>query len=494
MNEILNALRPVVRRLRLNRFRAGASAGLAVGAGLALAVQVLSFWIPLPGKGWIMAACVAACALAAGTGNALRKVPPRMAAEAADGCGLKERAVTALEETGNGEMAKLLREDACRQLQHLDPRRIPGPRTGRKLLAALGCALAAAGLFLVPNPAERQMAEEAAFMQELSRAAAQAEEAAAKDEKALSETEKSELRKLAADLKRDLEASRDRADALVALDRAEQRAERLRQRTAADALQSLADALAAAGMEALAEALKTGDEAALAEQLEAADAEKLAKAAERLEGSAKKAAQALASAGANGDASRAAAARSAMDALDAESRQAVFNLSSALSKLNAQMGGTGTKTASSQGEGDSEKGTSGKGNSGSGSSGMGSQPGGGAGRGSTNEDMGTGQAQNSAGAKGSEAAEYRDGQFETIYDPERFDRATRDEMTNLNRQGEDSVQVETGSGRGTLQGDVPYGEVVREYAEAGTQAADRANLTDREKQWVRDYFTLLADQ
>ena len=199
-------------------------------------------------------------------------------------------------------------------------------------------------------------------------------------------------------------------------------------------------------------------------------------------------------AGANGDASRAAAARSAMDALDAESRQAVSNLSSALSKLNAQMGGTGTKTASSQGEGDSEKGTSGKGNSGSGSSGMGSQPGGGAGRGSTNEDMGTGQAQNSAGAKGSEAAEYREGQYETIYDPERFGRATRDEMTNLNRQGEDSVQVETGPGRGTLQGDVPYGEVVREYAEAGTQAADRANLTDREKQWVRDYFTLLADQ
>ena len=126
---------------------------------------------------------------------------------------------------------------------------------------------------------------------------------------------------------------------------------------------------------------------------------------------------------------------------------------------------------------------------------MGSQPGGGAGRGSTNEDMGTGQAQNSAGTKGSEAAEYREGQYETIYDPERTEAAFRDTETNLERlESGDSVQAEAGPGQGRISGDVPWGEALGEYAETEARSADRENLTPQERQWVTDYFTLLSEQ
>jgi len=485
MNTILNALRPVKRRLRRNRFLAGAAAGLATGAALALCLQVLSFWVPLPGKAWILAACLPACALAAGAVNAARKITPRAAAEAADRCGLQERAVTALETAGDGDMEILLREDACRKLQALDPRRIPGPRAGRQLAAALGCALLTAGLFLVPNLADRRIAEAAELRQQLARAAEQAEEAASKDEKALSEAEKSELRRLTADLKRELGESRDKADALVALDRAEQRAERLRQKTAGNALQALSDALAAAGMKAAAEAMKAGDEGALAEQLQAADADTLAEIAEGLDGDAKELAEALASAGTGGNAAQAAAA--ALKSLQSLSAASLSNLSKALSGANAQLGGTGTQ-ASQSGSKD------GSGGSGAGGASGKNGAAGGAGKGSTNLDAGKTGTNPGGGAKGTNPAEYREGQYETIYDSERFDRVTRDEMTNLNRQGEDSVQIETGPGRGNLQGDVPYGEVVQEYARTEAQAADRQNLTEQEKQWVRDYFTLLTDQ
>ena len=65
--------------------------------------------------------------------------------------------------------------------------------------------------------------------------------------------------------------------------------------------------------------------------------------------------------------------------------------------------------------------------------------------------------------------------------------------TEQNRLGEDSVQIETGPGKGTLEGSVPYGDVIGEYAEAETQAADSARLTQEQKQWVDEYFRRLTE-
>ena len=258
MNEVLKALKPVVRRIRRNRLARGAAAGLAIGAVLALAVQAGSFFVWIEGKAWIMAGCVCLCALA-GAGNALRPVSPREAAKAADGCGLKERVTTALEVSGKGPMDALLQRDACDRLKELDPGRIVSDGVKKPLLTALACTLLAAGLFVLPNVPEKAASELDALRARMMEGAEKVAEAAGKEEDGLNEEEKSELRRLTADLKKELGECRERTDAMVTLDRAAQRLEQMRNKLGGDAMQRLADALAAAELDALAEALRTGD-------------------------------------------------------------------------------------------------------------------------------------------------------------------------------------------------------------------------------------------
>ena len=59
---------------------------------------------------------------------------------------------------------------------------------------------------------------------------------------------------------------------------------------------------------------------------------------------------------------------------------------------------------------------------------------------------------------------------------------------------EGGTQLETGPGRGNTSGDVPWSDVVQEYADTEAQAADRENLTVQERQWVNEYFRILTDQ
>ena len=66
-------------------------------------------------------------------------------------------------------------------------------------------------------------------------------------------------------------------------------------------------------------------------------------------------------------------------------------------------------------------------------------------------------------------------------------------MTEQNRLGEDSVQLEAGPGKGTLEGNVPYRQVVGEYAREAVEAADSAALTGEQRSWVDEYFRLLTD-
>ena len=66
-------------------------------------------------------------------------------------------------------------------------------------------------------------------------------------------------------------------------------------------------------------------------------------------------------------------------------------------------------------------------------------------------------------------------------------------MTEQNSLGKDSVQIETGPGKGTLEGDVPFRQVVGEYAEQEAKAAESAYLTKEQKDWVDEYFRRLTD-
>ena len=123
------------------------------------------------------------------------------------------------------------------------------------------------------------------------------------------------------------------------------------------------------------------------------------------------------------------------------------------------------------------------------------QAGSGAGEGSTNEEQ-KGSSQNGGShTEGSKGPQYKEEQYETIYDPERTERSLEDVMTAQDRLGDEgSIQLETGPGRGNTGGNVPWNEALNDYAETEARAADRENLTVQERQWVNNYFALLTEQ
>ena len=534
MNELLKALGPVRSRLRLRRFVSGAGWGFAGGALAALILLAVTSFVPLANRWWIAGACVAGGTLLAAASNALRPVSPLEAARAADACGLRERAVTALElaETDRPEadITLLQRRDACERLQALDARQIRPAFPKRRLLAgALLLALCAATL-LLPGGGDRAVAARQALETKTAAMAKAAEEAEKADEAGLTEKEKAELRKLTADLKRDLTASRDEADALVAVDKAEQQLQKLRQeqaqeKTAGDAMSAmnaLSQAMQSAGMDAaadaLAEALASGDAAAMSKalsDLSDLSAEDLQKLSESLQAEAKALAEQLAEAMAR-TAQQGELSEARMQALQqaANAQQSATSQSaaqSAASQTSAQSAASQSAAArqaaalqqalagmkASLGAGQSQQSASQASMSGAGA-GSGNNPGqsgGGAGTGSTNEEQKGGSGgKNSGGSKGTNPAEFKQTEYETIYDPEKVDVAARDVMTNQQSLGKDSVQIETGPGKGSLEGNVPVSQVVGEYAEQEVKAAESANLTREQKQWVDEYFRKLTEE
>ena len=456
MKEILKALGPVKRRIRRNRLIQGAAAGLAAGLCAAVVMRIISFFVPLQDRSLLCLALAAGVTVLAACGNALRGVKDRKAAEAADACGLKERAVTALETEGNEPILELQRRDALKALEGLDVKKIRPASVRKPLIAALCGALLLGGLLLVPGARDREADSRKALEKTLKEGMETITRAAEQDEQELTEEEKSELRKLTADLDRELRDSRDEADALVAMDRAQQRLERLQQKTAGDAATAAADAEGQAG---------TGNEDGQAGNGENAS---------EMSG--------------EGQADSGNAARA--DASQLKTLQALSALKSSvnpsLTHTTAAMTGIGSGDGR---ESDGQSGQAGVGGS------SGKQAGAGAGTGSTNEEQqGTGQ-KSSGPVRGDRDPEFKEEKYETIYDPEHIDKGTRDEMTNQERQGDDgSRQLQTGPGKGNLSGDVPWTSAVGEYAEAEARAAESENLTQRERQWVSDYYALLTEQ
>ena len=483
----------------------GAAFGLAAGMACALVMLVLSRLVMIPdAKSWAGAALAAAGILCA-LGNMLRKVSDRDAAVQADRCGLMERAATALDASPDeaaDEIGRAMREmqirDACEALENLDPKKIRPGSVRRPLAAAgIGCVLCAV-MLLIPNAMDRKAEDFKALQVKLNRMTAEAEQAAKQDEAGLTEAEKQALRKLTEDLKRDLVRSRDEADAMVAIDRAEKRLEQMQSSTAGDAqkameaAQALSEALSRTGLDSLAQAVSAGDEQALAQALAGMDAETaeaLGKVAEELSGEAREAAEAMASAGEGGDAQQ--AASEAMNTLrqgQVGGTMSASAMQQALQSMKAAMSGTGSGSDGSQSGGKSpgssgKSGTSGQGGSGAGSGdGAGQQMPGGSG------------TDGEKSAKPRSDPKYRESTYETIYDPEKADAGFRDVMTEQKRLGEDSIQIQAGEGKGTVDGSVPYGQVVGEYARTETQSADSENLTGQQREWVREYFRLLTEQ
>ena len=449
----------------------GAAWGLAIGTGAALVLRIAALFVPVADR-WVWTLLAAAGgALLFAAGNALRPVGDFTAAEAADGCGLKERTVTALELAENAEgngseqngpaaaIRKLQREDACRALRELDVKQIRTGSVRKQLLTALGCGALVITLLLIPNPRDREADVRKALRKTLKEGTEEIARAAEKDAEQLSPEKRSELRRLTEELKRELLDSRDETDALVALDRAEQRLEQMQNRTAGDA-EAAADA---AGSESTAgEGTRDG---------EAADGTGTA---------------------AIGKTAQASADSSGVKTGKLSTQKALTALKSAVNPSEARKGTQATDTGM-QGAGQGE-GQNGQGKAAAGS-GSGNKGANGAGEGTTNLEAEAGGKKESGSAKGTRDPKYKEAEYETIYDPERIEKSVRDEMTNQNRLGnEESLQVETGPGKGSLGGGVPWNEVFREYEETETRSAERENLTTKERQWVNEYYSLLTNQ
>ena len=466
MKEVLKALRPVKHRIRRNRFLRGAAAGLAAGLAAAVILQAAAFFVPVPDRGLWAAAAAAAVMLLTALGNAARPVKDMTAAQAADACGLKERTVTALE-GGDEPIRQLQRQDTCRVLRALNVKQIRPGSVKKALLAAMGCAVLLGTLLLIPNAQDTEAAARKALNRTLQEGRKTIEQAAKEDEERLPDEKKSELRKITADLNRELGESRDAADALVALDKAEQRLEQMRQETAGDKT----DGSGASG--------------------EAGSGEKTGNAEGKGEG--ENAGQAV-----NGQAGTASSA-SAGTAAQLQTLEALTALKGAVNpSMQAGNGIQGIEGKNGTPVGQAGTGT-GNGQTGQNGAGSGKNPGGktggGAGEGTTNEEQ-QGDGNSSSGiVKGNRDPRYKEVQYETIYDPEHIDKDKQDVMTEQFRTSDEgSVQIETGPGRGNLNGDVPWGEALQEYADTEARAADRENLTTQERQWVNDYYKLLTEQ
>lgn len=497
MTDFFKALRPVRRRLRRNRFLEGIPGGLVCALAAALGLLAVSVFVPVPGK-WLYAGALAAgIPVLFALANALRPLKNLTAARAADDCGLQERTVTALEMAGRpaaGEPAAELiaaqRQDAVRHLQALDRRKIR-PRISKRLLAAAaGLLVLCAAMLLIPSRGDRIAAERKQFADQTAAMAKQVDEAAAKDEEKLSEKEKAELRKLTEELKRNLAASRDEVDALVALEKAEEQLKKAESpnrtagdaQAAAEAMEALAQAMQAAGVDPgkaqnAAAAMASGDAAALSAALAEISAEQLREAAESLSGSAKETAEQLAQAAESGTLSE--AQMQAMQGSAGSQAAGSSALQQALSGMKAALGAPGASDSTGQG-----------GMSGGGS---GKSASGGAGSGTTNQEQQGGGSQQ-GGMKGNRPPQYKEAEYESIYDPEKAEAAFRDVTTEQQSLGRDSVQIETGPGKGSLGGSVPFRKVIGEYREQEAQAAESARLTREQQEWVDEYFRRLTDE
>ena len=477
--------------------------GFALGSAVSLALVIVSFLTPVADKWRMIGFFLPAAMILCGAGGAMYRVRDRDAARTADACGLQERTVTALETLSahdDGiarEMRDAQLQDTCDALEHLDLKKIR-PGSVRLMLVAglITCGLCAASL-LIPNVRDQEAMHDRTLREQLSQASTEIDAAAKTDESAMNEKEAAALRRLTEELKRELVDSRDEVDALVAVDRAEKRLEEIRQTTAADAMQALANALQAAGLDTLAGCL--GDEQALAEALSGMDAETaemLEQVAEDLSGAAREAAQAMTSSRQTDQSTSGNGQQNRMEDAQAAASQTVRTLQSgstgatqqALQQLKSAMNGTSGTPDQSGSSGQS--GTSGQ--SGAGEQSGRNEQSGGAGTGSSNLEHQPTSGSNSGG-KGNNPPGYREGKYETIYDPERAEVLTREETTEQHAGEGDSVQVQIGEGKGTLEGDVPYGTVLREYADSQTRSAERENLTPEQRTWVAEYYRLLTE-
>ncbi len=513
---INRALRHVRRRVRFkNAVRYGSIGVFFASFGCAVLAAV-SYFLPIPRLSLWMGAVGLGLLILAVFSGLLKPVSSDMAARQADAGGLKERVLTALTLFDDTPMALLQREDAVRHLNALPIKTaVPLKVSGRPLLLAAAVSLlAAAALIFIPNPQNGVLAMREAFQKAMTEQAKTVEEEAGKlEESEFNKEELNELRKLMGDLARELRNATEPQESYLAMDKAQQELDELKKQASDKARADAAQAFTQSGLNDLSDALTKSDAEAASKAVgqlakSAAQAQSnsasMQRAAEALpDGALKEAAFQTAQAMATGNMQNLNAALSALDSAMSStcSGQApgnsanLGNVSSLLSQLrsgtlSASQGsgqaagagqgagtGTGTGTGSGTGSGQGQQGSAGAG----------------AGKGSTNLDGGITKAGVSSQGEGTNPSGYKLGQYETIYDPTRLEGA--DDVhgaTGTLGEGE-SQQVQMGPGLGDASGQVPYHQVIFDYQEAASKAAQQEALPEGMQLLVDGYFQALVE-
>ena len=486
MREIKRALAPVKRRMRAQRAIVwGAWGALAAGACI-VGLRIVSFARMFETM-WIWAACAAAGMTgAAALAGAAWPVTELAAAKRADSLGLMARAQTAVALEGEeSSMAQMQREDALASLRALEPRRAMKlfvPKIA--WIGVLACAAAVGLSFLIPNPQDARIRERNEFRAEMAAQADRIEKGA--EALDAEKPDAPETKRLLGELSQALRRAEDTRDALEAVDQAERRLLAMQQRTAGDAL----NALNGTGMDALAQALGNEDRQTAQDALEAQE-----NAAAALDQAAQTA----------GDASAADALSSAAAAVQAgdvsQAAQQLMNAASGQTSATAQamalagMVRNATASAGMQttGGGQGQGGQSGQGSGGGNGvfQSQGKGNGGGAGLGSSNQDGGTGANSKPGNMQGNADPSKRTDEYETIYDPTRLG-GSGEAVSESGEMGEGTIsEAQIGTGLGTIDGSVPYGQALPEYERQAVEAVQNAALPDYARQWVTDYFRAL---
>ena len=115
----------------------------------------------------------------------------------------------------------------------------------------------------------------------------------------------------------------------------------------------------------------------------------------------------------------------------------------------------------------------------------------GAGLGSSDGDGGTGPKTPAGNQQGTGNPQKQTGEYETIYDPTRLGGAGE----TVNESGEIGkgtvTEAQIGTGMGSIDGSVPYGQALPEYQQQAVEAVQNAALPGYAQQWVTDYFESL---
>ncbi len=487
MNELKRALKPVKRRMRLKRAVLGLSYGVLVGAICVVLLRAASFlWILPSALLWALAVMLAFPMLPALTAW-LWPISDLDAARQADALGLKVRAQTALMLNGcETPMARLQRDDAFQSLRSLDPKRALRLRLPRAAWIGTLVCLCLLGLsFFISNPQAEILRAQTRFRAEMTRQAEKVEEGSAALD--ADEADTPDVRRLLGELSQTLRETSEAKDALGAVDETERRLAAMREKTADAAL----SALKSSGLEALAQALEKGDQEAAKEAMEASSQlqSQLSKAASAsTDATAGQMLQSAANALQSGNAA------SALQCLtNACTGQSAANLQAAALAAMVRSAAAGTPTAQGASLGGKQGMQSGGANGTGGSSASQGSSGAGAGLGSSDKDGGVSASSSSSASHGSAAPEKKVADYESIYDPTRMG-GSGETVNERGKLGEGEITETTiGTGAGSMDGSVPYSQVLPEYSQSAVEAAQNAQLPAYAQKWVEDYFNSLAE-